>query len=49
MRLLSLIAVGMVVAVQIGAAAVKVHVDLDKAFDFRKVNSWAWGGRKRVG
>ncbi len=42
MRLLSLIAVGMVVAVQIGAAAVKVHVDLDKAFDFRKVNSWAW-------
>ena len=33
----------MVVAVQIGAAAIKVHVDLDKAFDFRQVNSWAWG------
>ena len=38
-----LIAAGVIAAVQIGAAAVKVHVDLDKAFDFRKVNSWAWG------
>lgn len=43
MRLLPLIAAGVIVAVQIGVAAVKVHVDLDKTFDFRKVNSWAWG------
>ena len=43
MRTSILIAAAVVAAVQIGAAAVKVHVDLDKAFDFRKVNSWAWG------
>ena len=42
MRLKFLIAAAVIAAVQIGVAAVKVHVDLDKTFDFRKVNSWAW-------
>ena len=43
MRTSIAIAVAVIAAVQIGAAAIKVQVDLDKAFDFRKVNSWAWG------
>ena len=43
MRTLVLLAVAVIASVQIVAAAVKVHVDLDKAFDFSKVNSWAWG------
>jgi uncharacterized protein DUF4136 len=43
MRTPILVAAAVVAAVQIGAAAVKVQVDLDKAFDFSKVNSWAWG------
>ncbi len=38
-----MIAAGVIAAVQIGAAAVKVTVDVDKAFDFQKVKSWAWG------
>jgi hypothetical protein len=42
MRTLTLIAVAVIAAVQIVAAAVKVHVDLDKKFDFSKVSSWAW-------
>ena len=42
MRLFLAIAIGVVVAVQSGAAAIKVHVDLDKAFDFRQVHTWAW-------
>jgi hypothetical protein len=43
MRLLLSIAAGVIVAAQVGTAAVKVHVDLDKAFDFRQVRTWAWG------
>jgi Domain of unknown function (DUF4136) len=42
MRTPTLIAAAIIAAVQITAAAVKVHVDLDKTFDFRKVTSWAW-------
>ena len=42
MRLLLTIATGVIVAVQASAAAVKVHVDLDKTFDFRQARSWAW-------
>ena len=41
MRLPFLIAAGVIVA-QTGIAAIKVHVDVDKAFDFRKVRTWAW-------
>lgn len=29
-------------AVHIGVAAIKVHVDVDKAFDFRQARTWAW-------
>jgi hypothetical protein len=43
MRLFPLVTVGVILAVQIAVAAVKVQVDLDKKFDFSKVNSWAWG------
>jgi hypothetical protein len=47
------IAACILAAVQIGAAAVKVHVDLDKTFDFSTVKSWAWSvpeaGRVIVG
>lgn len=42
MRTIALIAAGTMVAVQIGIAAVKVHVDVDKTFDFRQVRTWAW-------
>jgi hypothetical protein len=43
MRLFPLVAVAVIAAVQVGVAAIKVQIDLDKAFDFSKVNSWAWG------
>ncbi len=36
------IALGMAFAVQLGAAAVKVRVDFDKAFDFRQSRTWGW-------
>jgi hypothetical protein len=36
------IAVGIAIAVQSAAAAVKIHVDLDKTFDFRQVSTWGW-------
>jgi hypothetical protein len=42
MRLLPSIAAVVVAAVQIGTAAVKVHVDLDKTFDFSQARTWAW-------
>jgi hypothetical protein len=42
MRLFPVVAAGVIAAVQIGAAAVKVHVDIDKAFDFRQARTWAW-------
>ena len=32
----------MLAAVQVGIAAIKVHVDVDKTFDFRPVRTWAW-------
>lgn len=41
MRRLLVIA-GAIVAMQSSIAAVKVHVDLDKAFDFRQAKTWAW-------
>jgi hypothetical protein len=31
-----------VIAAQVGIAAIKVQVDVDKTFDFRKVRTWAW-------
>jgi len=53
MRRSWVIAACVIAVVQIAAAAVKVRVDLDKTFDFSKVNSWAWGvpeaGRVIVG
>lgn len=42
MRAHTLIAAALIAAVQVVTAAVKVHVDLDKKFDFSKVRSWAW-------
>ena len=40
------IVVGMAVAVQPGAAAVKVRVDFDKTFDFRQARTWAWNAEE---
>jgi len=40
------LAAAVIAAAQIGAAAVKVHVDVDKAFDFRKVRTWSWAEPK---
>ena len=37
-----LIAAGIIAAAQIGLAAVKVHIDIDKTFDFRPMRTWAW-------
>lgn len=42
MRLLFSILAGVVVAVQSSPAAVKVHVDFDKTFDFRQARTWTW-------
>ena len=42
LRTLLLITACIMTAVHIGVAAIKVHVDLDKAFDFRQVRTWAW-------
>jgi hypothetical protein len=36
------IAIGLGIAVQPGAAAVKSRVDYDKTFDFTKVKTWSW-------
>jgi hypothetical protein len=36
------IVAGLAVAVQPGVAAVKIHVDFDKAFDFRQAKTWGW-------
>lgn len=36
------LAAGIIAAAQIVAAAVKVHVDVDKAFDFRQARTWSW-------
>jgi Domain of unknown function (DUF4136) len=35
-------AVAVAIAVQSGSAAVKVHADFDKAFDFSQARTWAW-------
>jgi Domain of unknown function (DUF4136) len=42
MRVAFAIAAGVIVAVHTIAAAVKVHVDVDKTFDFRQAATWAW-------
>jgi len=42
MRVAFAIAAGVIVAVHTIAAAVKVHVDVDKTFDFRPAATWAW-------
>ena len=46
MRDVLLLATAIIAVAQIGAAAVKVHVDVDKAFDLRKVRTWSWGEPK---
>ena len=33
---------GVIAAAQIVAAAVKVRVDVDKAFDFTQARTWSW-------
>ena len=40
------IVVGMAVAVQSGAAAVKIRVDFDKTFDFRQARTWGWNAEE---
>jgi Domain of unknown function (DUF4136) len=40
------IAVGVLVAVQSGVAAVKVRADFDKTFDFRQARTWGWNPEK---
>jgi len=40
------IALGVIVAVQSGAAAVKVRSDFDERFDFSKAKTWAWTSPK---
>src|SRR5262245_59230120 len=42
MKLPFLVAMGVLAGAQIGIAAIKVHADADKAFDFKKVRTWAW-------
>ena len=37
-----LLAAGVIAAAQIVAAAVKVRVDVDKAFDFTQARTWSW-------
>jgi hypothetical protein len=38
-------AIGIALAVQSGAAAVKTRADFDKAFDFKPVRTWEWNPR----
>ena len=38
----AVIAIGLAIAVEPGAAAVKVRVEFDKAFDFGRVRTWSW-------
>jgi hypothetical protein len=42
LRILLLITACVITAGHIALAAIKVHVDLDKAFDFRQARTWAW-------
>jgi Domain of unknown function (DUF4136) len=42
MRFPFLIVAGVLAAGQLTLGAVKVHVDVDKTFDFRPVRTWAW-------
>jgi hypothetical protein len=38
-------AAGMTFALQSGVAAVKVHADFDKTFDFQKARTWGWNSK----
>ena len=49
MRLPFLIAAGVLAAGQLGVAAVKVHVDVDKTFDFRQVRTLGVGAEPGMG
>lgn len=40
-----LVLAGVILAVQPGAARMKVRADFDKAFDFKTVKTWAWNAR----
>ena len=40
------IVVGLAVAVQPGAAAVKIRVDFDKTFDFQPARTWGWNAEE---